>query len=255
MVAPDETTFAHIKGREFAPAGADWDKALAFWKTLPSDAGAKFDKEVTLAGAEIAPMVTWGIVPGDALPINSVVPDPKDAASPEQRLHIERALEYMGLTAGALLTSIAVDRVFIGSCTNARYDDLCAAAAVVKGKHAVVPAMISPGSSDVKRRAEADGLDAIFIAAGFEWRDSACSMCVGSNGDFAQPGERCASTSPRNFPNRQGRGVRTHVLSPAMAGRRRDKRAGSPTSGRWPRERVSNKGSTPLVNPPFQRQL
>jgi len=217
MVAPDETTFAHMKGRQFSPAGADWDKALAFWKTLPSDAGAKFDKEVALAGAEIAPMVTWGIVPGDALPIGSVVPDPKDASSPEQRLHIERALEYMGLTAGAPLTSLKVDRVFIGSCTNARYDDLCAAAAVVKGKHAVVPAMISPGSTDVKRRAEADGLDAIFIAAGFEWRDSACSMCVGSNGDFAQPGERCASTSPRNFPNRQGRGVRTHVLSPAMA--------------------------------------
>ena len=217
MVAPDETTFAFLEGREFAPKGADWDKALAMWRTLPTDDGAQFDKEAEFSAAAIAPMVTWGTLPEDSLPITGKVPDPAMEANAEQRVHIERALKYMGLMPGFPLTEIAVDRVFIGSCTNARFDDLVAAAAVAKGRRVVVPAMISPGSTDVKRRAEAAGLDKIFIAAGFEWRDSACSMCVGSNGDFALPGERCASTSPRNFENRQGRGVRTHVLSPAMA--------------------------------------
>jgi len=161
--------------------------------------------------------VTWGTVPDDALPITGKVPDPAHAASKEQRVHLERALHYMGLTAGMAISDIKVDRVFIGSCTNARFEDLQAAAVIAKGRHTVVPSMISPGSSDVKRRAEAAGLDKIFVAAGFEWRDSACSMCVGSNGDFPAPGERCASTSPRNFENRQGRGVRTHLVSPAMA--------------------------------------
>ncbi|MGH8617737.1 MAG: 3-isopropylmalate dehydratase large subunit [Burkholderiales bacterium] len=217
LVAPDDTTFQFLQGREYAPQGKDWDRALAFWKTLPTDDGARFDKEVTLAAADLVPMVTWGTVPGDALPITGKVPDPQAAGSAEQRAHYTRALEYMGLKPGQLLSGIKVDRVFIGSCTNARMEDLRAAAAIVKGKHAVIPAMISPGSSLVKRRAEAEGLDRIFIAAGFEWRDSACSMCVGSNGDFASPGERCATTSPRNFPNRQGRGVRSHVLSPTMA--------------------------------------
>jgi 3-isopropylmalate/(R)-2-methylmalate dehydratase large subunit len=217
LVAPDETTYAYLEGREFSPRGAQWDAALKLWKTLPTEDSATFDREVELNGADIAPMVTWGTVPDDALPITGKVPDPANASTQEQRVHIERALEYMNLTAGLPLTEIRVDRVFIGSCTNARFDDLVAAAAVAKGRRAVVPAMISPGSSDVKHRAEAAGLDKIFIAAGFEWRDSACSMCVGSNGDFPAPGERCASTSPRNFENRQGRGVRTHLLSPAMA--------------------------------------
>jgi len=217
LVAPDETTYSFLKGREFAPAGADWARALALWKTLPTDEGATFDKEVTLNGSEIAPMVTWGTVPDDALPITGKVPDPAHATTKEQRVHLERALHYMGLTAGMAISDIKVDRVFIGSCTNARFEDLQAAAVIAKGRHTVVPSMISPGSSDVKRRAEAAGLDKIFVAAGFEWRDSACSMCVGSNGDFPAPGERCASTSPRNFENRQGRGVRTHLVSPAMA--------------------------------------
>ena len=217
LIAPDESTFEFLKGREFAPAGSDWDRAIAYWRTLPSDDGAKFDKEVELSADAITPMVTWGTLPEDSLPITAKVPDPAQESNAEQRAHIERALQYMGLTPGMLLTGIAVDRVFIGSCTNARLEDLRAAAAVVKGRRAVVPAMVSPGSTDVKRRAEAEGIDRVFTDAGFEWRDSACSMCVGSNGDFASPGERCASTSPRNFENRQGFGVRTHLLSPPMA--------------------------------------
>src|SRR4051812_48765199 len=217
LVSPDETTFAFLKGREFAPAGAEWEQALKLWKTLPTELGAHFDKEVTLNGSDIAPMVTWGTVPDDALPITGKVPDPAQAKNKEERVHLERALHYMGLTAGMPISEIKVDRVFIGSCTNARYEDLVAAANVAKGRKVVVPSMISPGSTDVKRRAEAAGLDKIFTAAGFEWRDSACSMCVGSNGDFPAPGESCASTSPRNFENRQGRGVRPHLVSPAMA--------------------------------------
>ena len=217
LVAPDDTTYKFLKGREFSPRGAQWEQALKIWQSLPSDADAKFDKEVALNGSDIAPMVTWGTVPDDALPITGRVPDPAQAASKEERVHLERALQYMGLTAGMPISEIKVDRVFIGSCTNARFEDLVAAADVAKGRKVVVPSMISPGSTDVKRRAEAAGLDKIFTAAGFEWRDSACSMCVGSNGDFPAPGESCASTSPRNFENRQGRGVRTHLVSPAMA--------------------------------------
>ncbi len=217
FIAPDDTTYAYIQGRQFAPKGATWDRAVEAWRQLPSDADAKFDKEVALNGSDIAPMVTWGTVPDDALPITGRVPYPAQAASEEERVHLERALQYMGLTAGMPISEIKVDRVFIGSCTNARFEDLVAAAHVAKGRKVVVPSMISPGSTEVKRRAEAAGLDKIFTAAGFEWRDSACSMCVGSNGDFPAPGESCASTSPRNFENRQGRGVRTHLVSPAMA--------------------------------------
>ena len=203
--------------RVFAAGRAVGRKRSRSGRRLPSDADAKFDKEVALNGADIAPMVTWGTSPDDALPITGRVPDPAQAASKEERVHLERALHYMGLTAGMPISEIKVDRVFIGSCTNARFEDLVAAADVAKGRKVVVPSMISPGSTEVKRRAEAAGLDKIFTAAGFEWRDSACSMCVGSNGDFPAPGESCASTSPRNFENRQGRGVRTHLVSPAMA--------------------------------------
>ena len=217
LVAPDDTTYSFLHGRQFAPKGKDWDAALAYWKTLPTDDGAQFDREVTLDAAAIAPMITWGTLPEDALPITARVPDPATAKNAEEKKHLLRALEYMKLQPGQALTDVTVDRVFIGSCTNARYDDLAIAAALAKGRRAVVPAIVSPGSTEVKKRAEAQGLDKIFTAAGFEWRDSACSMCVGSNGDFAVPGERCVSTSPRNFENRQGRGVRTHLASPAMA--------------------------------------
>ncbi|GAA4322440.1 3-isopropylmalate dehydratase large subunit [Pigmentiphaga soli] len=217
MVAPDDTTYAYLEGRQYAPSAAHWEQAVAFWRTLPSDPGAQFDKEVAVDAAAIEPMVTWGNLPEHALPITARVPHPDDAVDAKQRAHFERALAYMKLEPGMPLTEVTVDRVFIGSCTNARFEDLAAAAEVLKGRRAVVPAMVSPGSSDVKRRAEAAGLDLIFKAAGFEWRDSACSMCVGSNGDFPQPGERCVSTSPRNYENRQGRGVRTHLASPAMA--------------------------------------
>ncbi|MBN9475977.1 MAG: 3-isopropylmalate dehydratase large subunit [Bordetella sp. SCN 67-23] len=217
MVAPDETTFAYLKGRQYAPSAEYWDQAMAFWRGLPTEPGAQFDQELSLDASRIEPMVTWGNLPEHALPISARVPHPDEAANEKQRGHYERALAYMQLEPGMRLTDVAVDRVFIGSCTNARFEDLAAAAEILRGRHAVVPAMVSPGSTDVKRRAEAAGLDRIFKEAGFEWRDSACSMCVGSNGDFALPGERCASTSPRNYENRQGRGVRTHLMSPAMA--------------------------------------
>jgi 3-isopropylmalate/(R)-2-methylmalate dehydratase large subunit len=215
MVAPDDTTYTYLEGREYAPRGDAWDQALRQWRALPSDAGAVYDSEVEIDAGSIAPMVTWGTVPGDALPITGAVPAP--AGSDAERTHIQRALEYMGLEAGQRLADIAIDRVFIGTCTNGRLDDLRAAAAVAKGRRAVVPTFVVPGSGDVKRRAEAEGLDLIFIAAGFEWRDPGCSMCVGANGDIVPAGERCASTSPRNFENRQGRGARTHLVSPAMA--------------------------------------
>lgn len=217
FVAPDETTFAYLEGRDYAPRGEKYDKAVSFWRSLPSDADAHFDRVVSLDALTIVPMVSWGTTPEDTLPITGHVPDPRMVADADKRTHIERALKYMGLAPGTLLTEIPVDRVFIGSCTNARIEDLRLAAEIVRNRRAVVPAMISPGSTTVKRMAEAEGLDRIFLAAGFEWRDSACSMCVGSNGDFANPGERCASTSPRNFENRQGRGVRTHLMSPTMA--------------------------------------
>ena len=217
MVAPDATTFAYLEGRPLAPAGAAWVRALADWQAVPGDAGAVFDREVELAASEIAPTVTWGTSPQDALPITGRVPDPAAAGDAARRASMERALAYMGLAPGTPLTEIAVGRVFIGSCTNSRLEDLRAAARVVQGRRAVVPAWVVPGSGLIKRAAEAEGLDRIFVAAGFEWREAGCSMCVGMNGETARPGERVASTSNRNFEGRQGRGARTHLVSPAMA--------------------------------------
>jgi 3-isopropylmalate/(R)-2-methylmalate dehydratase large subunit len=217
MVGPDATTFAWLQGRPFAPAGEAWAQALAYWTTLPSDPGAVFAREVHLDGADIAPTVTWGTSPQDALPITGRVPDPAAVADTDRRQSLERALGYMGLTAGMPLTDVTVDRVFIGSCTNSRLEDLRAAAAVAKGRRGVVPAWIVPGSGLVKQAAEAEGLDRVFVEAGFEWREAGCSMCVGMNGETAREGERVASTSNRNFEGRQGKGARTHLLSPAMA--------------------------------------
>jgi len=217
MVAPDDTTFAYLHGRPYAPKRADWDAALAHWGSLPSDADAQFDREMHLDATEIAPMVTWGTSPEAAAPITERVPDPATAPDAARRDSIERALAYMDLRPGTPLTEIAIDRVFIGSCTNSRIEDLRAAAKVLDGRRVVVPAMAVPGSGLVKAQAEAEGLDAIFKRAGFEWRESGCSMCVGMNGDLVAPGERCASTSNRNFVGRQGKGARTHLMSPAMA--------------------------------------
>ncbi len=217
MVAPDETTYAYLKGRPYAPRGAQWDKALAYWKTLPSDPDAVFDAEVAIDATKLAPMVTWGNSPEDALPVTASVPDPRAEANPERRAYMSRTLEYMGLEPGMALTDIKVDQVFIGSCTNSRLEDLRAAAQIAKGGRAVVPALVVPGSTQVKLAAEKEGLDRIFRDAGFEWRESGCSMCVGMNGDLVAAGKRCASTSNRNFVGRQGKGSRTHLLSPAMA--------------------------------------
>ena len=217
MVAPDGTTYAYVQGRPWAPKDDRWQQALAYWKTLPSDAGAVFDREVALDGAAIAPMVTWGTSPETALPVTERVPDPADAPDPGRRASMERMLAYMGLAGGTPLSAIPVDRVFIGSCTNSRLDDLRAAAAVARGRRARVPALVVPGSGLVKEAAEREGLDRIFLEAGFEWREPGCSMCVGMNGDLGRPGERIASTSNRNFEGRQGKGVRTHLMSPAMA--------------------------------------
>jgi 3-isopropylmalate/(R)-2-methylmalate dehydratase large subunit len=217
MIAPDETTYAYIEGRPLAPSGPAWPRALAEWQALPSDPGAVFDREVHLAASEIAPTVTWGTSPQDALPITARVPDPASVADPGRRESMARALAYMGLDPGTPLSDVMVNRVFIGSCTNSRLDDLRAAARVAKGRRAVVPAWIVPGSGLIKRAAEAEGLDRIFREAGFEWREAGCSMCVGMNGETASAGERVASTSNRNFEGRQGQGARTHLMSPAMA--------------------------------------
>lgn len=216
MVAPDDTTFSYLHGRPFAPQGRNWDAAVAYWRTLPSTADAKFDREVFLDGSRIAPMVTWGTSPDAALPIDACVPDPQ-ALTGAERAAAQAAIEYMGLTPGTPLTEIRIDRVFIGSCTNSRIEDLRAAAVVAEGRKAVVPAMVVPGSESVRRQAEAEGLHRIFEQAGFEWRHAGCSMCVAMNGDVVAPGERCASTSNRNFVGRQGPGARTHLMSPAMA--------------------------------------
>jgi 3-isopropylmalate/(R)-2-methylmalate dehydratase large subunit len=217
MIAPDETTYAYLEGRPFAPKGDRWAQALADWKALPSDPGAVFDREVVLDAGEIAPTVTWGTSPQDALPITGRVPDPAREGDLARRQSMERALAYMGLTPGTPLTEIHVDRVFIGSCTNSRLADLRAAATIVQGRRAVVPAWVVPGSGLVKRLAEHEGLDVIFKRAGFDWREAGCSMCVGMNGETAHEGERVASTSNRNFEGRQGKGARTHLMSPAMA--------------------------------------
>ena len=217
MVAPDETTFEWLQGRPYAPRGEAWDRSVASWRTLPGDEGSVFDREVTLAAGEIQPMVTWGTSPQDALPITGRIPDPAAAGDPGRRASMERALVYMGLAAGTPLVDVPVDRVFIGSCTNSRLEDLRAAARVARGRRAVVPAWVVAGSGLVKQAAEAEGLDRIFTEAGFEWREPGCSMCVGMNGDLAREGQRVASTSNRNFEGRQGRGARTHLVSPAMA--------------------------------------
>ena len=219
MIAPDETTFAYVKGRPRAPAGADWDRALATWKTLPSDPGAVFDRQVTLDASAIAPQVTWGTNPEEVVAIDGCVPDPADTADEDRRAMMQRSLDYMDLVAGTAMMDIAIDVVFIGSCTNSRVEDLEAAAAIVRGRRVAdgVRAMVVPGSGLVKREAEARGLDRVFQEAGFEWREPGCSMCVAMNGDAIEPGQRCASTSNRNFEGRQGRGSRTHLMSPAMA--------------------------------------
>jgi 3-isopropylmalate/(R)-2-methylmalate dehydratase large subunit len=217
MVAPDAATYAFLEGRPFAPAGARWDEAVAFWRSLPTDYRAVFDAEVALDAGTLAPTVTWGTSPQEALPITGRVPDPAEAADPARRAAIERMLAYMGLAANTPLTAIKVDRVFVGSCTNSRLEDLRAAAEVVRGRRVVVPAWAVPGSGLIKRAAEAEGLDRVFREAGFEWREPGCSMCIGMNGDTGRPGERVASTSNRNFEGRQGKGVRTHLMSPAMA--------------------------------------
>jgi 3-isopropylmalate/(R)-2-methylmalate dehydratase large subunit len=220
LIAPDETTFAYLKGRPMAPHGADWEKAVSFWKTLPSDAGAKYDAEIILNARDIAPQVTWGTSPEQVLPITANIPDPEKERDASKKKSIERALDYMGLTPGTPLTDIPIDKVFIGSCTNGRIEDLRAAAAMAKGKHvapSITLAMVVPGSGLVKEQAEKEGLDKIFTAAGFEWREPGCSMCLAMNADRLEPGERCASTSNRNFEGRQGRGGRTHLVSPAMA--------------------------------------
>jgi 3-isopropylmalate/(R)-2-methylmalate dehydratase large subunit len=219
MVAPDETTFVYMKGRRFAPKGANWEKAVAHWRTLPSEAAAKFDKTVEIDASNLVPVVTWGTNPGMVIPITGQIPQPDQAGAAADRNATERMLEYMGLESGTPMEQIAVDRVFIGSCTNSRIEDLRAAARVAKGHHvnAKVRAMVVPGSQTVKHAAEQEGLDRIFQDAGFEWRESGCSMCLGMNPDILQPGERCASTSNRNFEGRQGRGGRTHLVSPMMA--------------------------------------
>jgi 3-isopropylmalate/(R)-2-methylmalate dehydratase large subunit len=216
MVAPDETTFAYLKGRPYAPKGADFDKALDDWSALVSDNDAEFDCEVTLDANDIAPIVTWGTTPDDALPVDARVPDPAREPDEARQKYVREALDYMGIAPGTKLTDIAIDRVFIGSCTNARIEDLRAAAAVLAGRKSRVPGLISPGSSTVKRQAEEEGLDLIFRDAGLEWADSGCSMCVGINGDLVPAGQRCASTTNRNFRGRQGPGARTHLMSPAM---------------------------------------
>jgi 3-isopropylmalate/(R)-2-methylmalate dehydratase large subunit len=219
MVAPDDTTFEYIAGRPYAPKGAAWEAAVARWRALPSAEDAVFDAEVALDGSAIQPMVTWGNSPEDALPIDGRIPDPSGAVDAERREQMARMLVYMGLEAGTPLSEVAVDRVFIGSCTNSRIEDMRAAAAVARGRKVAgsVRAWVVPGSEGVKRQAEAEGLHEVFRAAGFEWREPGCSMCLGTNGDIAQPGERVASTSNRNFMGRQGPGARTHLLSPAMA--------------------------------------
>jgi len=219
LIAPDETTFAYIEGRPHAPQGAAFAQAVAEWRTLPSDPGAAYDRVVRLDGAEVVPMVTWGTSPEAVLPITGVVPDPASLADPEQRAQRARMLDYMGLTPGQKLTDLAIDVVFIGSCTNSRIEDIRAAAAVVRGRRVApgVRALVVPGSGLVRQQAEAEGLDRVLLEAGFEWREPGCSMCLGMNPDKLTPGQRCASTSNRNFEGRQGPGGRTHLLSPAMA--------------------------------------
>jgi 3-isopropylmalate/(R)-2-methylmalate dehydratase large subunit len=219
LIAPDEVTFAYVEGRPGAPQGDDWDRAVERWRALPTDADATFDRELEIDVSEIRPQVTWGTNPGMVVPIDGSVPDPAAYDDPDERAAAERALAYMALEPGTPIREIEVARVFIGSCTNSRIEDLRAAAAVVEGRHVhpSVRAMVVPGSAQVKRQAEAEGLDRVFVDAGFEWRRAGCSMCLGMNPDVLAPGERCASTSNRNFEGRQGAGGRTHLVSPEVA--------------------------------------
>jgi 3-isopropylmalate/(R)-2-methylmalate dehydratase large subunit len=219
MVAPDETTTDYLRGRPMVPAGNAFDQAAAYWRSLTSDEGAVYDKEVSLNAADVAPQVTWGTSPEDVVPVTGSVPDPSSESDPGRRSKIARSLDYMGLEPGTQMTDLRIDRVFIGSCTNGRIEDLRAAAKIAKNHHIAdhVSAMVVPGSGLIKRQAEEEGLDRIFLDAGFEWRDAGCSMCLAMNADYLEPGERCASTSNRNFEGRQGRGGRTHLVSPAMA--------------------------------------
>ncbi|GMA83602.1 3-isopropylmalate dehydratase large subunit [Shewanella glacialipiscicola] len=219
MVAPDQTTFDYLEGREFAPKGEDWLEAVAYWKSIKTDDGAVFDATVVLNAADIAPQLTWGTNPGQVVAIDGKVPDPSHEANLSTRASMEKALEYIGLNAGTLMTDISINKVFIGSCTNSRIEDLRSAAVHAKGRKVAsgVTAIVVPGSGQVKAQAEAEGLDKIFIEAGFEWRLPGCSMCLAMNDDRLEAGDRCASTSNRNFEGRQGRGSRTHLVSPAMA--------------------------------------
>ena len=217
MIAPDDTTFSYLHATQYAPKGPAWDKALQFWKTLPTDDDARNDIEHSIDASELEPMVTWGTNQDEAVPVSGRVPDPANFSDPKRRVRGEAALQYMQLKPGMAIQDIKIDRVFIGSCTNGRIEDLREAAQVAKGRKAVVPTLVVPGSMSVKRAAEAEGLDKLFIEAGFEWRSPGCSMCTGSNGDKVPAGERCASTSNRNFVGRQGPGSRTHLVSPAMA--------------------------------------
>ncbi len=220
LIAPDETTFAYLKGRPMAPSGDDWDRAVDYWRTLPTDAAAVYDRVVRLDATDIAPSLTWGTSPEDVVSITGVVPSPDSFADASKRVAAQKSLDYMGLTPGMRMQDVPVSYIFIGSCTNSRIEDLRAAAAVVRGRQVasgVKQALVVPGSGLVKRQAEAEGLDRIFTEAGFEWREPGCSMCLAMNPDKVPPGERCASTSNRNFVGRQGPGARTHLLSPAMA--------------------------------------
>jgi 3-isopropylmalate/(R)-2-methylmalate dehydratase large subunit len=219
LIAPDETTFAYVWGRRFAPQGKDWDEAVESWRDLAGDAGARFDRVIKIDAATLAPFVTWGTNPGMVVAVTGRVPELNSFAQDGERRAAEQALAYMGLEAGTPMEAVRVDRVFIGSCTNSRIEDLRSAARVAKGQHVnpKVRAMVVPGSQAIKHAAEQEGLDRIFLDAGFEWRESGCSMCLGMNPDILQPGERCASTSNRNFEGRQGRGGRTHLVSPMMA--------------------------------------
>ena len=219
LIAPDETTFAYIKGRPHAPQGEAWDRAVAWWKSLPSDEGAAYDTTIVINAPDIVPLVTWGTSPEDVVPVTGAVPDPANESSEARRAAKQRMLDYMGLTPGQRMQDLAVDVVFIGSCTNGRIEDIRAAAAIAKGRKVAsgVRAMVVPGSGLVKEAAEAEGLDRVFLEAGFEWREAGCSMCLGMNPDQLKPGQRSASTSNRNFEGRQGPGGRTHLMSPAMA--------------------------------------
>ena len=219
LIAPDDKTFDYLKGRPMAPRQGQWDAAVAYWRTLRSDDGAVYDREVRIDAADVAPQVTWGTSPEDVVPITGAVPDPLNALTDAKRAAMRRSLDYMGLTPGTLMTDVRIDNVFIGSCTNSRIEDLRAAADILRGRRVAdhVDAMVSPGSSLIKQQAEAEGLDQVFVAAGFQWRESGCSMCLGMNPDRVPPGKRCASTSNRNFEGRQGRDARTHLVSPTMA--------------------------------------